>query len=170
MKIILFRHGPAAQRDATNWPDDSRRPLTTVGEQRTRTAARGLCRAEGAPDTILTSPYERAEATARILAEAADTKRVKLLDELEPNGSFRRIIEYLGKLQANAQVVLVGHEPDLGKLAGMLIIGAPAGIPLKKAGACVVEFVGPVRPGEGALKGFYPPRVLRHLAGKREKV
>ena len=170
MKVILFRHGPAGSRNASRWPDDSRRPLTTGGERRTRAAARGLCHIEGAPDLILSSPYERSAATARILAEAADTKDVKMLHELEPNGSFRRIMEHLRGLPSDAHVALVGHEPDLGKLAGTLLVGAPAAIPLKKAGACVIEFVGPVQAGDGELKGFYPPRVLRRLNDEKEEV
>jgi phosphohistidine phosphatase len=169
MKVILFRHGSAGSRDASRWPDDSLRPLTSAGERRTRAAARGLVGLEGVPDQILSSPYERAAATARILAEVADNQEVKMLDELEPNGSFRRILEHLRGLPSDAHVALVGHEPDLGKLAGTLLVGAPAAIPLKKAGVCIIEFVGPVQAGDGELKGYYPPRVLRRLSGQKVK-
>lgn len=169
MKVILFRHGPAGSRDASRWPDDARRPLTPDGEERTYAASRGLYRIEGAPDLILTSPCERAAATARILSEVADNTEVRMIDELEPHGSFRRILEHLRGLKSDAQVALVGHEPDLGKLAGTLLMGAPSALPLKKAGAAVIEFVGPIQPGDGTLKGFYPPRVLRRLAGKKDK-
>jgi phosphohistidine phosphatase len=170
MKIILFRHGPAGSGDAARWPDDSLRPLTSEGEERTRAAAQGLCRLEGEIELVLTSRFERAERTARILAETADNPTVETLEDLEPGGSYRQIVAHLKKLKPDITVALVGHEPDLGKLAGTLLIGAPAALSLKKSGACVIDFVGPVEPGTGELIGFYPPRALRKLAGKKSKV
>jgi len=48
--------------------------------------------------------------------------------------------------------VLVGHEPDLGKLAGVLLFGAPAALPLRKAGACSIEFDNHCAAGKGRLR------------------
>ena len=56
MRILLFRHGPAGERDPEQWPDDRLRPLTPKGIERTRRAARGLLRLEGRPRVVLTSP------------------------------------------------------------------------------------------------------------------
>jgi len=169
MKLVLFRHGPAGRRDSRRWPDDALRPLTSRGEERTRAAASGLCRMIGAPRArIMTSPFARAARTAELLRECSRGRAtVEESALLVPGGPFRPVIAMLEKCRAGETLILVGHEPDLGKLAGTLLFGAPHPLPLRKAGACVIAFVGAVAPGKAALLGFYPPRVLRRLAGPR---
>jgi len=166
MRIILFRHGPAGHADPAVWHDDRERPLTPRGEERTRRAARGLSRLEANVSSILTSPLRRAEDTARLLAEALDSTRVETLEALVPGGSSRKVIESLSRAKPDETIVLVGHEPDLGKLAGTLLFGAPAALPIKKAGACAIRFEGAVEPGAGRLQWFVTPRMLRRMAGK----
>ena len=71
----------------------------------------------------------------------------------------------LSPFSGETGLVLVGHEPDLGVLAGMMI-GAGRTLPLKKAGACAIEFMGPPAAGTGQLLWYVPPRILRRLGGK----
>ena len=170
MLVVLFRHGPAGRRDASRWPDDSLRPLTERGKERTREAVRGLGRLLKKTPLVITSPLLRATQSADIVHKLLDGKKdVETLDALRPGGSLRAVVKRLETAGTGDLVILVGHEPDLGKLAGMLVFGAPAtGLPLRKSGACVVAFVGPVRPGEGRLHAFMPPALLRR-AGKRKK-
>jgi phosphohistidine phosphatase len=168
MKLVLFRHGPAGRRDPRRWPDDAVRPLTGRGQERTRAAARGLRRLLGSGQVaIVTSPYVRCASTALILAECFKTERVAEDAALEPGGSYRSVLKLLGDRKPGDVVVLVGHEPDLGKLAGTLLFGAPSPLPLRKAGACVLHFVAAVEPGAAILHGFYPPRILRRMAGRK---
>lgn len=170
MRVILFRHGPAESRDAARWPDDSQRPLTERGAERTREAASGLTRLEPTIGAILTSPYVRAHATARVLRQRIDDARVTTLDALRPGGSWRRILAALAERRPDETVVLVGHEPDLGKLTGLLVFGAPAPLPMKKAGACAIEFVGTPAAGNGRLLWFLPPRGLRRYSRRKDRV
>ena len=171
MRVILFRHGPAGDRDAGRWPDDRLRPLTARGESRTRRAARGMLRLEGEVHALLTSPLVRCMRSAEILAQEAEMSRSpEALDALAPRGSWRDVILRLGEESPEATVVLVGHEPDLGKLAGVLLFGAPAAMALKKAGGCSIEFEAPVAPGTGQLRWFMPARALAHVAASRSKV
>jgi phosphohistidine phosphatase len=118
---------------------------------------------------VVTSPLVRAAQTARILDETLDPERpLETLDALAPGGSYRAVLRRLESCGANDVIVLVGHEPDLGKLAGVLLFGAPAtSLPLKKSGACAIHFVGPPNAGEGRLHAFLPPRLLRRIAAKR---
>jgi phosphohistidine phosphatase len=169
MIVVLFRHGPAGRRDGSRWPDDGERPLTPRGSRRAEVAARGLGRLLGDVSCVVTSPLARAAQTAAILHQALEPERpVEILEGLAPGGSYRSVLKRLEACGPNDVIVLVGHEPDLGKLAGVLLFGAPAtGLPLKKAGACTIHFVGPPRAGEGRLDAFLPPRVLRGLARKR---
>jgi phosphohistidine phosphatase len=170
MLVVLFRHGPAGRRDVSRWPDDSLRPLTERGKERTRDAARGLGRLLEKAPLVITSPLVRASETADILRKVLEPKKqVETLDALRPGGSLRAVVKRLEAAGTGDIVILVGHEPDLGKLAGTLVFGAPAtGLPLSKSGACVITFVGPVRPGEGRLHAFLPPRLLRRVGRKKK--
>jgi phosphohistidine phosphatase len=170
MRIILFRHGPAGTRDASRWPDDGTRPLTPRGEERTRDAASGLSRLEPGAGFVFTSPLARALQTARILEDTLDDAKVETLDDLRPGGSLRKVIDWIAADPKIATAVLVGHEPDLGKLAGTLLFGAPSALPLKKAGACAIDFEDIIRPGGGRLAWFLTPKMLRRMAKKKHRV
>jgi phosphohistidine phosphatase len=168
MLLILLRHGPAGKADPATWPDDSERPLTPRGEERTRGAAAGLARLlDGEVREIQTSRYARCARTAEIASEALGCPRVRAVPELEPGEPLGALLEELPSAAEDDVVVLVGHEPDLGKLAGTLVIGKAAALPLKKAGACGVHFDGPPAPGKGRLVWHVTPRILRRLAGPR---
>lgn len=170
LRIVLFRHGPAGKRDAARWPDDELRPLTAKGEARTAAAASGLARLTGGVRAIWTSPLARAAGTATLLRAACGEVRVTTVDSLRPGGSWRETIERLQGLRgAGGTIVLIGHEPDLGKLAGSLVFGAPRALPLKKAGACAIRFEAPVDAGKGQIEWWLPPRLLRARAKRKEK-
>lgn len=168
MRVILFRHGPAGHRDAARWPDDAARPVSRKGLERTARAAAGLKRVIGRVSRVATSPLVRAKQTADILGETmAAGAHVETLDALMPGAQIRDTMRWLRGLESGATVVLVGHEPHLGKLAGALLFDSPtAPLAMKKAGACVIDFVGPVTAGSGRLRAFLPPRVLRMMAGR----
>jgi phosphohistidine phosphatase len=170
MKIVLFRHGPAGQRDSGRWPDDRLRPLTPRGVRRTRLSAAGVAWLEPQIDVILTSPLLRALATAELLKEQAEHADFEMMDSLEPGRPSPEIIELLAARPAGKTLALVGHEPDLGQLAGHLMLDASVALGLKKAGACAIEFTDEMRPGTGTLTWFLPPRALRRLGRKKVKV
>jgi phosphohistidine phosphatase len=169
MRVILFRHGPAGRRDPNRWPDDGERPVTRRGLQRSARAAAGLRRFLGRAGRVASSPLLRARQTAELLGKAvAPEVPVEILEALAPDAPHREALRWLRGLESGATVVLVGHEPHLGNLAGVLLFGAPAtSLALKKAGAVVIDFVGKVEPGTGRLYAFLPPRVLRELARPR---
>jgi phosphohistidine phosphatase len=170
MRVIIFRHGLAGSRDAVRWPDDGLRPLTSSGRQRTRAAARGLARLEPDVRLIGSSPLTRARQTADLLAEELDWAEVVELGPLCPGGSQRKLFEFLAEQPGGTTVALVGHEPDLGKLAGTLLFPSSlsATLAIKKAGACAIDFEGGLRPGAGRLLWLMPPKLLRRLAGKKQ--
>ena len=172
MLIYFFRHGPAGHRDPTRWPDDAQRPLTAHGIERTREAARGLARIERNGTQVWTSPLERAAQTATILSEELGLEdALETVDLLAPGDAHRAIVQRLGAIDPASTVFLVGHEPDLGRLASFLLFGSPGiQLALKKAGVCSLAFEGAVRPGAGRLQAFLPPKVLRRLARKEAHV
>lgn len=170
MRIILFRHAPAEARDPERWPDDAVRPLTARGESRGRRAARGILRLEPGVTRVLASPALRALDTAVLLAHELDPPhKPHPLASLAPGGSWRETLKALAHEPADCVVVLVGHEPDLGKFAGVLLFGAPTAMPLKKAGACSIEAEA-AEAGAGQLRWFLAPATLRRLGRKWSKV
>ncbi|HET7226221.1 MAG TPA: phosphohistidine phosphatase SixA [Candidatus Eisenbacteria bacterium] len=170
MHVILFRHGPAGHPDPSRWPDDDARPLTPRGEERTRRAARGLERLLPGVDLVVSSPLARARQTAELACECWPEAARETFEGLRPGGSARAVVAFLAALAPDTNVVLVGHEPELGKLAGTLVFGAPVALALRKAGACAIRFAGELKPGTGALEWFLPPRALRRLARRTERV
>ncbi len=69
----------------SEWPDDTKRPLTERGISRFKEAVKGLRHLDVQLDEIFTSPLVRARQTAELLAAGLDGKPpIKLLDALAP--------------------------------------------------------------------------------------
>ncbi len=171
MRIVLFRHGPAGTRDPLRWPDDRQRPLTEKGRARTLRASLGLVHLEPEVSIVFASPLLRSAETAQCLHEAAgDGAVVRMTEALAPGASWRAALALLDDVPDAGTVAFVGHEPDLGKLAGVLLFGAPAAMPMRKAGGCCLEFAARAAAGKGRLRWFLPPRALRRFARHRSKV
>jgi phosphohistidine phosphatase len=170
MRLVLLRHGPAGTRDPLAWPNDRDRPLTEKGLPRTQRACEGIASLEPAIAVVLASPLRRCLQTAECLREVTGPDvHLRYTETLAPGGTWSDVIAELEALHETSTAVLVGHEPDLGKLAGVLLFGAPAALPLRKAGACSIEFDNHCAAGKGRLRWFLPPRALRRLARQRSK-
>ncbi len=161
-----MRHAPARERDITDAEDDAQRPLTSDGEKKARRIARGLRALDVSFDLIFASPLERAQATARIVAgELGLEDAFRLHEELAPKGDPETLIEQLARLaERPKRVLLVGHEPYLGRLTAMLVAGnTGAEIKFKKGGLCRLS-VDALRYGACArLEWLLPPRLLEEL-------
>ena len=135
MKIYLIRHGIAELR-AINKPDVDRM-LTKKGIVRTQKTAQKLARLKIEFDLILTSPYRRAKETAIILQQAKLAEKVIEHSALKPNGNILEWINWMqeANYSQDANICLVGHQPDLSEWAELLIWGkVQHKITLKKAG------------------------------------
>jgi phosphohistidine phosphatase len=168
LRCVLFRHGIAANREEWTGKDGDR-PLTDKGKRRVRGAAAGLKRVDVCPTHILTSPLIRAVETAKVLhVTLAVRSPLRSVDELLPVASPEKMIGLLHDLPMGSFVVCVGHEPQLGMIASMLLTGrSSSAFPLKKAGACLVELRLPVKPGGGRLVWWLTPTQLRTI-GKQK--
>jgi phosphohistidine phosphatase len=152
----------AAER-GDDYPDDSKRPLTSTGIARLKQEAKGLERLGVVFDQIISSPLTRTKQTADILAESMKSKPpVALVDALAPAGTPSSVIQELAKYSKKSSIALVGHEPNVGELAAKLI-GARAPIEFKKGAICRIDFEQLPPKGIGQLRWFLPPRVLRKL-------
>lgn len=161
-EIYLIRHGIAAER-GEEYPDDSKRPLTSRGIARLKKEAKALDKLEVVFDQIIASPLLRTRQTADVLSESMRSKPpVATADALAPAGTPAAVIQELGKHMRKGRLALVGHEPNLGELAGRLI-GARAPIEFKKGAVCRIDFEVLPPKGMGQLRWFITPGMLREI-------
>ncbi len=166
MKLLLFRHGPAGDR--TSWlglgKDDFLRPLTPDGRARTRAAAKGLARLVDPPGATGTSPYARAVQTADLLARAFGVEAPEEVPAIAPTVAPAEVLPWLEARAGLDLVALVGHEPQLGRLASWLLARSPVPfLTLKKAGACLLDLGDRPRAGSARLVWMVAPAHLRRL-------
>jgi phosphohistidine phosphatase len=164
LELYLIRHGIAAER-GEEWPDDSKRPLTSQGIAKLKKEARGLVALDVSFEQIVSSPLVRTRQTADVIAEVLKNKPpISTSDALAPAGTPAAVIEEIAKHVRKARVALVGHEPNLGELAAQLIRSRTP-LEFKKGGICRIDFDVLPPKGAGALRWFLTPRMLRKLGG-----
>jgi phosphohistidine phosphatase len=131
MKLHIVRHAEAVDQLSTI-PDDYRY-LTCRGRTRFRRVADTLKKCGIDPDIIVSSPLVRAVQTAEILAETIRfAGELTILPMLAGSFSLPRLKEYLESIAPVRELVMVGHEPDLGLVVGELLDHTPC--TLKKGG------------------------------------
>jgi phosphohistidine phosphatase len=121
MDLILWRHA-----DAEDGADDMARRLTGKGEKQALAMAKWL-RAHLPRDyAVLASPAVRAQQTAAALGAKIVTDSA-----LAPGASPSAIAQAAGSHKGT--VVIVGHQPDLGRAAAQFVAGARAEWSIEKA-------------------------------------
>ncbi len=167
MKLYIVRHAIAVPRGSLGIRDDER-VLTEEGKAKMRQNAMGLRRLNYLPDLILSSPLPRASQTADILLEVFEEDvELKIEDSLAPAGErgelYREIQRYEKKLQS---LMIVGHQPSLGEIAGEIAFGSPdCYINFKKGGACAIEWESVRGAPSGIMLSLLTPAILRKIAG-----
>lgn len=168
MQLYLMRHGLAGEHGDPAWPDDSQRPLTDLGRRKSRQCARGLRRLGVRLDRLLTSTYVRARQTADAVVAGMklDTDVLRESVALTPGATYEALLEELGKQQATASVMLVGHEPDLSRLISRLLTAdaAAVSVMMKKAAVCRIDVERLTPETRGTLVWLLHPRHLRTAA------
>ena len=122
MDIILWRHAEA--EDGT---PDAKRKLTPRGRKQAKQVARWLKKRLPEGARILCSPALRAVQTAEALALPFEK-----LDKLGTGATASGLLGTVGWPQAGGAVVVVGHQPTLGRVASELITGDAADWSIRK--------------------------------------
>jgi phosphohistidine phosphatase len=166
MRLILVRH--AIAEDRAEWAerskDDGLRPLTADGRDKMRRAARGLTALEPKVALLATSPLVRARETAEVLARAWGGLELVESPLLAPGASPESLSAWLGRQRNASTTAVVGHEPDLGEVAGYWLNGSDRSfLAFKKGGAALIEFAAAPREGGGVLQWFLTPGQLRAM-------
>jgi phosphohistidine phosphatase len=126
MRLILVRHAEAAPGS----PDELR-TLTAKGVEQAQQLGERL-RSHGIkPDAVLTSPLLRARETGAALGFGAPQAH----DSLAPGATDEDVREAVAG--RGETVVVVGHQPDCGRIAAALGGGADPAFP--PAGAVVLD-------------------------------
>lgn len=167
MELLVVRHAIAEDRDAfaATGREDSERPLTADGARKMRQTARGIHEVVPAVDTIVSSPLVRAVETAEILRREYGLDEIQTVDLLAPDTPVHEVARWLAASDHQV-LMIVGHEPQLGRLVTYLVSGLDrSAIELKKGAACLIDFGEQPAAGGGQLRWAIPPSVLRDLAG-----
>lgn len=122
MDLILWRHA-----DAEDGTPDSERELTVKGVKQAARMAKWLSRRLPADAQVLASPAKRAQQTARAL-----TREYKTVEEIGTSASVETVLRACSWSADERTVVVVGHQPTLGDVAGLLLTGTRQQWSLKK--------------------------------------
>jgi phosphohistidine phosphatase len=168
MNLYVIRHAIAVDEGLPEYEDDSQRPLTDKGKKKMRQIAKGL-RALGVDfDLILSSPYVRAKETAEILADIFKAKTdVAFSENLVPMGDPDLLIAELNEKYNANSIVLVGHEPSLTALIGLLVSeNASLDMTLKKGGVCRLSADDLHHARKATLEWLITPGILVEIGNK----
>ncbi len=166
MKLYIVRHAIAVPRGTLGIRDDER-VLTEKGRAKMRQNAIGLRTLNYLPELILSSPLPRAHQTADILLEVfGEEIELKITEALAPAGErgelYREIRRYEKKLKS---MMIVGHQPSLGEIAGEIAFGSPeCYVNFKKGGACAIEWESVRGTPSGIMLSLLTPSILRKIA------
>jgi phosphohistidine phosphatase len=166
MKLYLLRHGIAVDRIGGEISSDWQRPLTKEGQKETNQVAVALAKIGVNANLIVSSPLVRARQTAEIVQEVlAKGTELQITDSLAPGGTASDLYKFLKPFNQLEGIVLVGHEPDMSRLAGTLLWAGPElNISFKKAGICRIDIVDMPPSSPGILKWFLTPKILCAIA------
>jgi phosphohistidine phosphatase len=155
MRLCIIRHGLA------NWPSwggvDAERPLNPAGFQLIQAAGPRLAALGLRPDLVLHSPYRRAQQTAEILAEALGVAdRLQACDGLRPGFNGNELKKLLAAQAHCAELMLVGHAPDVVESVRSLTGGVSQ---FKEGTVALLNVTDLDKDPEGKLLWLIPPEV-----------
>lgn len=136
MDLLLWRHAEAEDGEV-----DFERALTERGEKQARVVARWLKAHQPKKLQIIASPTVRTQQTADALELPYETNR-----KIGPEGCVSELIAASGWPATSGGVLLVGHQPGLGRLASLLLSGQESDWTIKKG--ALWWFTNRVRAGE----------------------
>jgi phosphohistidine phosphatase len=126
MNLILWRHAEAEDQAAS----DLARQLTPRGRKQAQGIAKWLRTRLDDDAVLLASPATRTIQTAEAFGD-----RYRVVDDLAPGMSAQNVLDAAGWPDGIAEtVVVIGHQPTLGRVAALLMTGHQAEWSIKKSG------------------------------------
>ena len=155
MRICFFRHA-LAEDNTDGRLMDAERQLTQRGITRTEQAAQFLAALGLQPDVLYSSPLVRARDTAAILGKQFGLA-VTETPLLAPGFNVNALERLVQGLAGDAEVMVVGHEPDFSGTIAALTGGGR--VEMKKGGLARVDIIA-TDPLRGTLVWLLPPSVM----------
>ncbi|MDQ3196121.1 MAG: histidine phosphatase family protein [Pseudomonadota bacterium] len=149
MDIILWRHAEAAP----GFPDHDR-ALTEKGEHDAGRMARWLRPRLPGSRTVLAGPARRAQQTAAALTSEFATDA-----SIGTEASVAGVLDVVLKLLP-AAVIVVGHQPTLGKVAAQLLSGQPGHWSIKPGALWWFTYYERAGAGKAELRAMMSPEFL----------
>ena len=122
MELLLWRHA-----EAEDGVDDLKRRLTQRGEKQARVMAKWIHEHQPKDLRIIVSPAVRTQQTAEALKLPFETNR-----KIGPDACVSELVAASGWPAASGAVLIVGHQPSLGRLASLLLAGTESEWTIKK--------------------------------------
>lgn len=122
MDLLLWRHA-----EAEDGEDDLRRRLTERGHKQARAMAKWINEHQLKDLRIIVSPSVRTQQTAEALKLPFETLR-----KIGPDACVSELIAASGWPTASGSVLIIGHQPSLGRLASLLLAGHESEWTIKK--------------------------------------
>ena len=153
MILYILRHGDAKPKH-----EDPQRGLSDRGREEVKAISAAFSRTKPRIDAIWHSGKTRAAQTAALLAASLRIEdRLRSQDGLGPNDPLPPLLEELNGRTAN--LVIVGHLPQLGKLISVLLVGEERDLlDLPSAGLVCLEGSG----DSWSLSWFLTPELCRN--------
>jgi phosphohistidine phosphatase len=168
MDLYIIRHAIAVDEATSDYASDSERPLTDKGRKKMRQIAKALRHLGVEFDMILSSPYIRACETAEILADVFKMKkRIVFSDNLIPLANPDLLIGEINEKHPVGSLAIVGHEPHLSALVGLLVSeNSKIEMTLKKGGVCYLSADNLHQDHRATLEWLLTPRILMEMNDK----
>jgi phosphohistidine phosphatase SixA len=155
MRLLLLRHALA---------DAERAPFTHAGRRELRRVVYRLRRLQKSLDIVACGARPGASEAAKIVARGYGKTPVQTLSALDSTGAGDQIIAWLRTQASDAVVALIGQEPELGRLVGLLTAGKPnRTVALQTHGLCRIDCDGLPTPAGGMLRWLLTPMQLKKL-------
>lgn len=122
MDLILWRHAEAEDRIP-----DAARELTEKGLKQAQKMARWLESKLPQDTHIVVSPAKRTQQTASALTSHFETSEL-----VGTNTTPYQVLNTIAWPEAEGTVLIVGHQPTLGKIASLLLRGDEIGFSVRK--------------------------------------
>ncbi len=115
------------------------------------------------PQVIFHSPLVRARETAEFISTRIPKAKLKATPLLLPDADPREIFIALARGKGT-DALLVGHQPNLGRVLGLAVTGnAEVEIPMQKASIARVSFSGSHPSPPGTLKWLIAPSLAQKI-------
>jgi phosphohistidine phosphatase len=157
MHILVVRHAHA-EDVAFPGGSDAARELTPKGRKLFADFVERFVKPNTELELILYSPLVRTVQTAEILAQVTNLEphQVRAEPLLAPAMPITELLSSIQQIRSNC-LALVGHSPDVGIIASILIGGGH--LDFKKGSIACIEFIGNVEPDMGKLVWFASPKL-----------